>query len=187
VNPARVGVALLLALIVGAGTARADRADQPSPARRCDALASRLHVGSSLRPVVAEMCRLSPTFRRQVVRLSQQTDLAITVEPGFFAPASRSNANTAINWVQGALRTADVRVAPGDTLKLVELVAHEFEHILEQVDGVNLTRWIGRAGVRRVGGESGPIETERARRIGRLVALEFATAGAETTARRASW
>jgi hypothetical protein len=187
VSPARIGFTLLLALATGAATARADSTATLSPATRCQAIANGLRVGATLRPVVAEMCRQSPTFRRQVVRLAQQQGLVVTVEPGLFGPASRARAHTAIHWVDGALRTADVRVEPGDALRLVELVAHEFEHILEQADGVNLAQWIGRAGVHRVGGDEGPIETERARRVGRLVALEFATAGAETTARRTWW
>ena len=186
-SSARIGSALLLALAVGSATARADGTATLSPATRCQAIADGLRVASMLRPVVADMCQHSPTFRRQVVRLGQQQGLVVTVEPGLFGPASRAHAHTAIHWVNGGLRSADVRVEPGDAVRLVELVAHEFEHILEQADGVNLAQWIGRAGVRRVGGGDGPIETERARRVGRRVALEFATAGAETTARRTWW
>jgi hypothetical protein len=95
-------------------------------------------------------------------------------------------ARTSITRVDGELRAAAVRVNAGDGLAVVELVAHEFEHILEQLDGVVLSAWAGRSGVYRVGGDAtdGPFETERARQIGRRVAGEFAAATAETTARR---
>jgi hypothetical protein len=64
--------------------------------------------------------------------------------------------------------------------QIVELIAHEFEHILEQLDGIDLTRWIGRSGVHRVGGgeTDRPIETQRAQRMGRIVAGEYAAAPA---------
>ena len=63
----------------------------------------------------------------------------------------------------------------GDARLVAELIAHEFEHILEQLDGVDLNRWVGHSGVRRVGGnrEGSPIETERACQVGRLVAGEY--------------
>jgi hypothetical protein len=80
----------------------------------------------------------------------------------------------------GRLITADVRIRIDATRPVVELIAHEFEHILEQVDGIDLTRWIGRNGVYRVGSmdRGAPIETARARRVGRTVAAEYAAAPA---------
>jgi len=156
-----------------------------APAARCEALAARLRVAPRLKPVVADMCRRAPTFRRQVVRLTQQAGLAITVEPGDFPIGGRARASTAIARVDGGLRSADVLVRPGDSLAVVELIGHEFEHILEQLDGVDLGAWVGHNGVHRVGGDdSAPIETERAQQVGRLVASEYAAAGAETTALR---
>ena len=89
--------------------------------------------------------------------------------------------------LDGQLRTAIVEVPVGDPMAVVELLAHEFEHIVEQLDGVDLASWAGRSGVRRVGGSDrdGAFETERARQIGRRVAGEYLAADAELTAFKA--
>ena len=66
---------------------------------------------------------------------------------------------------------ADVQLGPsGDP---VLLIAHEFEHILEQLDGVDLPSMATRVatGVRLVP-ESGHFETDRAIAAGRQVASE---------------
>jgi len=137
-----------------------------------------------LHDVVADLCRRSPTFRRQVARLADADGLTVTVRLGAFQPTSSWRAQTVITQVGGHVRSADVQVPAGDGRLVAELIAHEFEHILEQLDGVDLKRWVGSSGVRRVGApETGPIETERANQVGRLVAGEYAGAGAELTAR----
>jgi hypothetical protein len=53
----------------------------------------------------------------------------------------------------------------------VELIAHELEHVLEQVDGIDLRRRARQRlnGVIILGGR---YETERARSVGRTVARE---------------
>jgi hypothetical protein len=158
-----------------------------APAARCEAMAARLSIAPALRPIVAEMCQRAPTFRRQVVRLAREPGLEVTVRSGRFAPGGRARARTSMTLVGGRLRTASVEVPEGDPGLLVELMAHEFEHIVEQLDGVDLAAWNGRSGVHRVGGidAGSAFETERARQIGRLVAAEFLGAGAEMTALRA--
>ena len=158
-----------------------------APAARCEALANTLRIAPVLRPVIADMCQRAPTFRRQVARLARQPGLEVTVAFGPFAPAERARARTAMTRVDGQLRSAIVEVPGPDATQLVELVAHEFEHILEQLDGVDLAAWAGRSGVRRVGGSDGegPFETERACQVGRLVAGEYLSAGAEMTAFKA--
>ncbi|MEO5820455.1 MAG: hypothetical protein ABIT71_08100 [Vicinamibacteraceae bacterium] len=155
-----------------------------APSVRCEALAAGLRIAPVLRPVVAGMCQRAPTFRRQVVRLARQPGLEVTVATGAFESRGRARARTAMTRVDGQLRSARVEVPGGDPALLAELVAHEFEHILEQLDDVDLASWAGRSGVYRVGGsdQEGPFETERARQVGRLVAGEYLSAGAEMTA-----
>jgi hypothetical protein len=57
---------------------------------------------------------------------------------------------------------------------LVELIAHEFEHIIEQIDGVDLPRYSkqGLTGVTPGSGEH--FETARAIAVGRRVSAEYA-------------
>ena len=174
--------ALVLAVVGGPVTRPAG--GWQSPATRCEIKAAALRIAPTLSSVVADMCRRSPTFRRQVARLADADGLTVTVRLGAFAPTSSWRAQTLITQVAGHVRSADVQVPAGQKRLVAELIAHEFEHILEQLDGVNLKRWIGHSGVRRVGArETGPIETERANQVGRLVASEYAATAPELTAR----
>ncbi len=148
----------------------------------------KLRVEPVLRPVVIDMCRRSPTFRRQVIRLARQPGLDVRLQPGHFPTFGQVRARTALTNVDGRLRTAIVEVPAGASVLQAELVAHEFEQILEQLDGVKLAAWAGRSGVHRVGtnDRDGPFETERARQVGRTVAGEFAPATGAITALRGS-
>jgi hypothetical protein len=147
-------------------------------------MASALHIATPVRPIVADMCRRAPTFRQQVARLAKEPELTVTVERAAFRRTGALRAQTSMTRVGGVLRSADVQVPADHELVVVEMVAHEFEHILEQLDGVDLRRWAGRSGVYQVGttAPDGPFETERARQVGRLVAGEYAAATAEITA-----
>jgi hypothetical protein len=67
---------------------------------------------------------------------------------------------------------ADVHVPPA-ARAIAEIVGHEFEHILEQMEGLNL-RMLSRvrgSGVRESAFEV--YETARAQRAGRIVAAEL--------------
>jgi hypothetical protein len=164
------------------GTARGWR----SPATRCEVMAGGLRIADELRPVVVDLCRRSSTFRRQVARLADADGLTVVVQQVPCSSTSTWQAQTVIARVGGQVRAAHVQVQAGSTRLETELIAHEFEHILEQLDGVDLKKWIGHSGVYRVGPEQrdGPIETERARQVGRLVAGEYEAASAEITALR---
>ena len=182
----------MLAVLIAAATlaAATPRPDAPgawmSPPARCEASAEKLRIEPVLRAVVADMCRRSPTFRRQVIRLARQPGLEVRLQPGRFSTFGGIRARSALTRVDGQLRVAVVEVPAGHSVLLAELVAHEFEHILEQLDGVNLAAWAGRSGVYRVGGDNreGPFETERSRQVGRIVAGEFAAAAGDITVLR---
>jgi hypothetical protein len=182
---AMVGVmAAVLVTGVSMGAPPGAAADPVAPAAQCEELAGRLRIEPGLEPTVIDLCRRSSRFRRQMARLTGIGGLAVTVRQVVYPPTSSWRAQAAITRVGGRLRSADVRVQPGTTRQLAELIAHEFEHILEQLDGVDLQRWVGHSGVRRIGPDAAdsPIETERARQVGRLVAGEYAAATAEITA-----
>jgi hypothetical protein len=123
------------------------------------------------RPVVAEMFRYSPTFRRQCGRLARASDLQIDLTPSMQPGLTAGEALTRIVRLPGGVMKAGVQIGPVGDPSL--LIAHEFEHILEQLDGVDLPAMATRVatGVRLVRG-SGHFETERAIAAGRRVAEE---------------
>jgi hypothetical protein len=123
------------------------------------------------RPAVAAMLRYSPTFRRQCSRIALTPDLRIEVTPSLLPGLLPDEALTRIVRRPGGQIEAGVQLGTiGDP---VLLIAHEFEHILEQLDGVDLASMASRTATgvhRRPGSEH--FETDRAIAAGRRVAEE---------------
>jgi len=113
-----------------------------------------------LEPVALALLQQSPTFKQQCLRIATTIVLRVNVQ---ITPRLRgSQGETTIQrYDTGALR-AHVQVAFG--ADYVELLAHEFEHVLEQVEHVRLTdqlasrqAWIT---------VTGAFETQRAMDVG---------------------
>jgi Tol biopolymer transport system component len=139
------------------------------PTAAIDSVELPLNVAlGSFQPVVETMWRRSPTFRRQCARLSAAGQLSVVLlpedaarHPSFFARTVMTNDN-------GALRSAHVYITRFHNP--VELIAHEFEHVLEQLDGIDLSAHLSTGNVSRR--EDGALETLRATEVGRRVARE---------------
>ena len=133
-----------------------------------------LVVAAMYRPLVESMLRQSPTFRRQCVRIaaaapSLTVHLAITKpSPGYDVRATTHMTRDA----NGRLSAA-IQIAPLHDVE--ELIAHEFEHIIEQLDGVDLAAHAAQrhTGVFATGHRRDIFETMRARRAGRKVVSEL--------------
>jgi hypothetical protein len=133
---------------------------------------SNLEIPNTLKPMVARMWRKSPTFRRQCARLTEAS-LTITVWLRLPKEITGVNAVTEIQVRHGAPHSVLTRLRTAEP----EYLAHEIEHVLEHIDGVNL-RWSvehGLEGVRLTG--SGRFETDRAVGVGQLVADEVRAKG----------
>lgn len=131
-----------------------------------------LIVADIYRPLLESMLRDSPTFRRQCIRIAGET--ALTVHLAIRPPPRRSDIRAITRMTRkpnGAL-TAFVDIGALDNT--VELIAHEFEHIIEQLDGVDLAARaaLPHTGVSVVGPVTDVFETKRARLIGLKVASE---------------
>jgi hypothetical protein len=129
-------------------------------------------VSDTHRALLERMLQQSPTFRRQCVRIAAERKLFINI--GFAPPYTRTDlrATTFISRQANGRITASITIAPvHDT---VEMIAHEFEHIIEQLDGVDLAARAARprSGVHEQSGTPGVFETVRATRIGQRVAAE---------------
>jgi hypothetical protein len=128
-----------------------------------------LSVPGGHQTAIVQMLERSPMFRRQCLRLAGAPQLTVIVRmlhPLTGGPRAR----TQITQVEGNRLLATVQINPlGD---FMELLAHELEHIIEQLDGVDLA---AKATVARSGVWScvdGTFETSRAVRVGSLVANE---------------
>jgi hypothetical protein len=121
----------------------------------------------------------SETFRRQCLRIAATRVLRIhiaIVPP----PGGDYRAVTAIaRYDTGSLR-AHVLVVFGENY--IELLAHELEHVLEQIDGVDLRT--GTVSGRAQAQPDGSFETRRATAAGRQVWREYEALAPEAPRRR---
>jgi hypothetical protein len=137
-------------------------------------LAANLKVPGPYEGLVATMLERSPTFRRQCARIAQAVHLTVELRSESRAPRSTAA------WTTIARRPADGRlhaiVRLGPATNSVELIAHEIEHVIEQLDGVNLRHMasLRATGVQVCAGcaEDQMFETRRAIAVGRQVARE---------------
>jgi len=135
------------------------------------ALPRNMNASIELEQKMLGMLRMSPTFRRQCTRLGQTSTLTVTIRRAIPAGPGTLASTEILNVGEGR-RYATVHLGPAADDG--ELLAHEFEHIIEQLDGVDLAAMARRrdTGVRLIG-ETGFYETDRARTVGRQVAEEL--------------
>jgi len=138
------------------------------------AIPQNIQLSANYQAIVEAMLRRSATFRRQCSRIGRHDWVIVTVGPEF-SPGPIGGATTMIRRNPPGRLEASVRLTgQGD---LVELIAHEFEHILEQLDDVDLAAMAGRMGTGvRAASDGGHFETDRAIAAGRIVAREVANA-----------
>jgi hypothetical protein len=130
---------------------------------------SNLTVPSTHRSTIERMLERSPMFRRQCLRLAAAPHLTVIVR--MLHPVTGGHrAFTEIKREDGSRLVATVNINPlGD---FTELLAHEIEHVIEQLDGIDLAAKasLSQSGVRTCVG--GTFETSRAVRVGSLVAVQ---------------
>jgi hypothetical protein len=133
-----------------------------------------LTVSDSFLPLVESMLRTSPMFRRQCLRIAGATGLTVVIRSRPSHPQG-ARARTQLTMGPAGRRHAVVEVMAMQDH--AELIAHELEHIIEQLDGIDLaTRvTIPDTGVRRCA--DGAFETTRATRTGLAVAEEMRRSG----------
>lgn len=135
------------------------------------ALPPNLYVSDTFRTVVETMLRQSPTFRRQCLRIADDPRLAVYLAPARDPRRSDVRATTHFARKQAGL-TATITIFPVN--RHVELIAHELEHVIEQLDGVDLASFAAMpgTGVHAVSPSPRAFETTRAMTVGLKVAGE---------------
>ena len=82
-----------------------------------------------------DLLQRSATFRRQCARIAATSVLRVTLHVGTTMD-SRARAETIISRYEAGAIRAEVTLRFAEDY--LELLAHEFEHIIEQIDGVSL-------------------------------------------------
>jgi len=135
---------------------------------RESALPANLIVPDMVLPLVTSMWGLSPTFRRQCARLAEHPDMVVHIQ----LTVGVSNGTARAVFERGPERHhVAVQIESPKLTLYVEHIAHELEHVLEAMDGIDLPRLARERvdGVRNLGGS---YETARAQSVGRMVARE---------------
>jgi hypothetical protein len=145
---------------------------QHAPVTVCDAptfsLPSTIHLDNGLQPIVQWTLEHSPTFRQQCRVLASATKMSATVRYAVRPAGTTSRARAIFRERSSGVLVADIEL--GVSADLTELLGHEFEHLIEQLDGVDL-RSLARQG-RAVRTSDGAFETRRAIEAGRRVTGE---------------
>lgn len=157
---------IIIIALISFGVATGAKEVPPSCPRT---LPENIELPRDLERVLARIYRGSATFRAQCDRIGASGTLSVNVRLDTAIPSSYQ-AFTMICRRGHALR-ADVHLPPA-TMAIAEMVGHEFEHILEQLDGLNLRMLahVRDSGVRESSFDV--YETTRAQRVGRIVAAE---------------
>jgi hypothetical protein len=133
-------------------------------------LPGNIAVAPHLLPLVEAMLRDSSGFRRQALRIANASDLTVSIRtiPDQL-PGARARTRFSTD-ASGRRRAVVVLVTGADP---AELIAHDLEHIIEQLDGIDLAARAKHpgSGIRRCAG--GAFETERAIQAGRAIAEEM--------------
>lgn len=130
-------------------------------------------VASGLRPIVRRMLERSPIFQRQCARLGGLGRLQIVVELAARLPRASCRAfATVTRYSNGAVQ---IRVQVLVLSSYVEVIGHEFEHALEQAEGLDLKGLAETKGSGVYQRYDGSFETGRAVRAGRAIASEYAS------------
>ena len=117
--------------------------------------------------LVARMWQESATFRRQCLRLASPPTVTVTVRADPSRRGGRARAVTHMSRRAGLLISADVTLFSVEDA--TELIAHEIEHVIEQLDAVVLQPDECDHNTRRIGW---PRESCRALEAGRRVLRE---------------
>ena len=160
----RLARALLLAMVFHLSI-------RVAPARGADetanAVVDRLQLSSEIRLRVEEMRRVSPTFRQQYLRVIEAPQLLLRarIDPAMVGRSFRAR-TTLVRYSSGLI-VASIEIGPGG--QQAEWIAHEFEHVLERLEGMDLPALAQQRAPGIWFSGSDMIETNRAVRAGRAV------------------
>ena len=134
--------------------------------------------GGVYQSLIEQMWRASPTFRQQCLTIAREPGLRVTFRTVSASGGIGVRARTEIVRKRGKVVLAEVVLLTLDGV--VELIAHEMEHVVEQLEGVRLRGH----GCRGSTGRRDWFESCRAHEMGRRVAREVEESRAINVLRR---
>lgn len=129
-----------------------------------------------LHPTLEKMLASSPIFRRQCRRLAAASPLRVNLLLEELSRRPSHRARAAMEYRAGLLASVTIHLTSFD--EPVELIAHEIEHVIEQLDGIDLEAHARTGTVWKR--EDGAFETRRAIEVGRRVARDVSLSAATT-------
>lgn len=129
-----------------------------------------------LHPALEKMRQSSPIFRRQCRRLAGASHLRVNLLLEELSRRPSHLARAAMEYRSGLLVSVTIHLTSFD--EPVELIAHEIEHVIEQLDGIDLEAHARTGTVWKR--EDGAFETRRAIEVGRRVARDVSLSAATT-------
>ena len=140
--------------------------------KREAALPSNVAMPRDLKPILRQMIERSRTFRLQCQKIGSATQMRIAIElvPRLSDCQCRALSNIK-RYDTGFVLIKIQIIVP--SFHLVEVIGHEFEHALEQIEGLDLRTLASTQGGHVYKSESGGFETKRAMRAGSAVEQEF--------------
>jgi hypothetical protein len=157
----------LVALFANNGIAQSEPVDQ----RQNVSATASIQFAPELRSDVDRMLQRSATFREQYRRIAEARPLIVGVRLDVRLCQTSYRARTTFHRYQSGLIVANVVIAPGS--QSAEWIAHEFEHILELLDGRNLAQLASNHATDVWYSGSDVIETDRAIDAGHTVRDEM--------------
>jgi len=136
------------------------------------ALPTNLIVPATMRSVIDAMLRSSPFFRRQCLRIANAPQATVALSWLHSTNSTQGRARTVVTTTATGRRIALIAIPTADDQ--FELIAHELEHVIEQLDDIDLRTLakVPSSGVQRCEGREEAYETVRAIRAGRTVSAE---------------
>jgi hypothetical protein len=129
-----------------------------------------LKTEKSLEPKISRMLATSPTFRDQCARLDEADKLAVILRQNPTLPRGLYRARSTMRRYSSGLLIVTVEIAPGP--EQAGWIAHEFEHVLEVIEGKDLQAMARHSKPGVWNSVDGMIETRRATEAGREVLFE---------------
>ena len=138
----------------------------------CYELPQNIQVDSDLRPAITALLARSRTLRQQCAQIRASVQTRVTLGISLAPMDSQARARAMARRYRSGVLIVVIEIPPASR-DFAELVAHEFEHVTEFIDGVDFQAGArardSRISFRR---SDGSFESERARRAGLAAAAE---------------